>query len=243
MNYKQFYLIKERAFFTNLFKLTTLVLQELKNEIEKTGSVKPGKTYTVKLGDDYDLDIKFYKGYSKPALEYIKNYGVEKNFNALYFDKTQDQNGRIEVYINTSKKENNYYKERKFEDFVNKSLPKYIKNIISHELTHAYEDIVKDVLKYKPKYDVKDKKQYYNADEEMNAYITRYVYDVLKDTTDSSQAFKFYIKQKNLKSASREIFNFIKDTPFIKNLTRENKISVIKIIYTTVAELAEKGID
>lgn len=243
MNYKQFYIIKERAFFTNLFKLINLVLEQLKNQIEKTGPVRPGKIYTIKLGDGYDLDIKFYKGYSKPALEYIKNHGVDKNFSSLYFDKKDGQNGRIEVYINTSKKSNSYYKERKFEDFVNKSLPKYIKDILSHELTHAYEDIVRDVLKYKPEYDQTNKKEYYNSDEEMNAYITRYIYDILKDDSDRSQAFRFYLKQKNLKSASREIFNFIKDTPFIKHLTRENKISVIKIIYTTVAELAEKGID
>lgn len=241
MNYKQFYIIKERAFFTNLFKLITLVLEELKNQIEKTGSVRPGRVYKVSLGDGYDLDVKFYKGYSRSAREYMAKNSLD-DVSALYFPKTTDSNGRIEIYINNSKKQTSYYKERKFEDFVNKSLPKYIKDIISHELTHAYEDIVRDVLKYKPDQQ-SNEKEYYSSDEEINAYITQYVYKILQDGSDVSNNVKFYIKQKNIKSACREIFSTIKDKKFVTNLDRDGKIKIIKIIYTIVTELVEKVVD
>lgn len=239
MNYKQYYIIRERKFFTDLNQLINLVLNDLKTQIEKRGGVKPGQIFKVSLGNEQTIDIKFYKGYSRAALDYINSHNLEKKINGLYFPKSDDSDARIEVYINSSKKKNNYYKERTFEDFINKSLPKYIKDIITHELTHAYEDLVKDVLQYKNSDSFNDK-DYYNSSEEMNAYLTQFINSVLSGDESISSNILFYLKQHKIKEACREIFSVITQKKWVKNLTRDNKIKIIKNIYTTLSRYAEQ---
>lgn len=238
MNYREYYLIRERKFFTDLNQLVNLVLDDLREQIEKKGGVKPGQTFKVSIGDEHKMDIKFYKGYSRAALDHINSNNLEKKVGGMYFPKTAENNPRIEVYINSSKKQNSYYKQRTFEDFINKSLPKYIKDIITHELTHAYEDLVKNVLQYKP--DTKPfSKEYYNSSEEMNAYLNDFINSVLSGEETISSNVMFYLKQNKIKEACREVFSVIASEDWIKNLTRENKIKIIKNIYTTLSGYAE----
>lgn len=239
MNFKQYYVIRERKFFTDLYSLIDMVLNNLKDKIEEKGGVKPGQIFTVPLGDYYDLDIKFYKGYSRAAIEYAKKEKIALNFSGLYFPEKKESNGRIEVYINTSKKNNNYYKERQFEDFVNKSLPKYIKNILTHEITHAYEDIVKDVLKFKKSQTSSDD-AYYNSDEEMNAFLTETMHDILNTDHPMSQTIHFYIRNNKIKEASRDVFGELIKKNWIKKLNRNNKIRIIKLVYRILSDLAQK---
>lgn len=238
MNFKQYYIIRERKFFTDLYSLIDVVLNNLKEKIEEKGGVKPGQIFTIPIGDDYNFDIKFYKGYSRAAIEYAKKEKVPLTFKSLYFEKENGQNGRIEVYINNSKKKNSYYKDRQFEDFVNKSLPKYIKDILTHELTHAYEDIIKDVLKFKKPQTSSDA-AYYNSDDEMNAFLTQTMHDILSADNPLSETLHFYIKHKKIKEASRDVFNELIKKNWIKQLNRQNKIRIIKLVYRILSDMSE----
>jgi hypothetical protein len=250
MNYKEYFLLTERKSFINLATLTDKIINGLQMQIDKRGNgVRAGQKFTVPLGANYDLDIKFYKSYSNAARgaqdsEGNAHIGPDNQVHAMYFPETGESNGRIEVYINPSKKENRYYKDKSFEDFVNKSLPKYIKGLLTHEITHAYEDIVRDISRQRPDQGKgtnteDDGEAYFNSDSEINAHLMEYVPNLLKTNAN----IQHYISKGYTKGIIREIFAKLAPMDWIKSLNVENKKWVMKTVYTMVAEYIKQQKD
>lgn len=237
MDFKKFFILQERAYFTNLAALSDRVVNTLQDKLAKKKSIRSGDTITVPLSKTTNLDIKLYKGYSNAARAAMQNGSMsdDEKALALYFPKTENSNGRIEVYVNASKKSNNYYRERKFEDFINKSLPKYIKEILYHEIAHAYEDIVSDVLRHKE--DEPEKAaEYFNSDVEMNAYLNQFVtHELTSDPTIRS-----YITSGQTNDAANHLLRKLSNKRWVTQLTDDNKKWVIKTVYTFVSRVIDK---
>lgn len=249
MDFKTYYLLKERAHFVDLATLSDDIIDQLQEKLAKKKSINSGDKITVTIADVAELDIKLYKGYSRAALDHIAQYPHLKveGIGALYFPKTENENGRIELYINTSKKSNNYYKERKFEDFINKSLPKYIKDMLRHEISHAYEDIISDVAQYSET-ENEDDSAYYNSDDEINAFLMQY----LPGEIQHNAVVKHYLvlahkaetpeqKAQDINTATEILLNKLASQAWVRELSKANKKWVMKTVYTYVAEFVDRA--
>lgn len=239
MEFKDFLLLKERAYFVDLTTLSERIINTLQEKLAKKKSIRSGDTITVPVNKNSSLDIKLYKGYSHAARAAKSNDPSSNTENegvsAMYFPKTGESNGRIEIYVNASKKEQDYYKERKFEDFINKSLPKYIKDILRHEIAHAYEDIVSDVSQFKSqKNDTME--DYQNSDDEINAYLMQF----LPGEVQVNHMVKYFVSQGDANAAVRKLLEKLAPLPWVKALTDDNKRWVVKTIYTYINKLLDK---
>jgi len=250
MNLKQYYLLRERAYFVDLATLSDEVIQALQDKISKKKSFNSGDKITVPFGEVESLDFKFYKGYSKAAREQKLSSSVSGDGKtlALYFPKNDNENARIEVYVNASKKDNSYYKGRDFEDFMNKSLPKYIKDILRHEIAHAYEDLMMDTLQYTNTQNRKNYSDYVNDDKELNAELMRF----LPSEIQHNALVKYFLLQANnaenseqqtieINNAARALLSRIAREPWVQHLSKDNKKWIIKTVYTYVSELVDNS--
>lgn len=248
MNLKDYYLLKERAYFIDLATLSEEIINQLQEKLAKKKSIRSGDKITVKIADAYELDIKLYKGKSHAARDAEHNGpAVEEESSAMYFPATGESNGRIEIYVNSSKKSQSYYKERKFEDFINKSLPKYIKDILRHEIAHAYEDIVSDVGKYKQTQNT-TRKEYFNSDDEVNAYFMQWFPGELQKNkvaqyhlSAAHTAEEESVKTDHLNRAAKVLLQKLSQMPWVAELDEKNKKWLIKTTYTSVRELLDRA--
>lgn len=251
MNLKDYYLLKERAYFIDLATLSEEIINQLQEKLAKKKSIRSGDKITVKIADAYELDIKLYKGKSHAARNALSNKpvldGESDGSSAMYFPATADSNGRIEIYVNSSKKDQDYYKERKFEDFINKSLPKYIKDILRHEIAHAYEDIVSGAAHYKPTTN-KTATEYYNSDEEVNAYFMEWFPGEIQNNKVAQHhllaarnAKEESVKTDHLNRAAKVLLQKLSQMPWVAELDEKNKKWLIKTTYTSVRELLDRA--
>ena len=247
MNLKDYYLLKERAYFIDLATLSEEIIKQLQEKLAKKKSIRSGDKITVKIADAYELDIKLYKGKSHAARDAMQNSSEELDAQALYFPSEGESNARIEIYVNSSKKDQYYYKERKFEDFINKSLPKYIKDILRHEIAHAYEDIVSDVARFKPS-SAETYSGYFNSEKEINAHFMEWFPGELQTNKVAQHhllaarnAKDDSIKTDHLNRAAKVLLQKLSQMPWVAELDEKNKKWLIKTTYTSVREVLDRA--
>jgi len=252
MTFKKFFLLHERKHFITLARFTEYVIDKLEDKIsKKENGVRSGSVFKIPVGEYGTLKIKFYKGYSRRAHAQKNQWNEVQDSNssvdAIYYpkktnddggDDTIKDDGMIEVYVNPSKSKEYHYRDRKFEDIVDASLPKFIKDKLRHELSHAYEDIIKDVAFYKTaQYDAHETiEDYYNDDEEINANLNQFLTSELSINRD----IMFKIQEGDINGAVSAFIAKLKTQEFIKNIKPENKVWVLKTVYTFVRDLVEK---
>ena len=114
--------------------------------------------------------------------------------------------------------------------------PEELNSVLRHEISHAYEDIVKKIdLKG---YDTTDSKKYYNSDTEVNAYLNSWVPTELLTNED----IKSYIRKGDVRNAVGELVDILKNKPEVKNFyTVENKQWLYKTVYTIVSTIIKKS--
>lgn len=235
MDFKNYTLLKERAYFIDLTTLTNKIIDRLEQIIKTKKSIRPGASITVPISQTFDLDIKFYKGISRRGREYMKQAGAEGS-DALYFSETADENGTLEIYINDSKDNQYYYKDKSFDEIIKGRLPKFLRDILRHEISHAYEDIVRDISAYSGNEDLSDDKKYFNDDSELNAYFIQLV----PGEIEVSQVVQHYIRKGDVNTATRELLTRLQNKEFVEHLTPENKNWFVKTVYTYVKMLVDK---
>jgi hypothetical protein len=253
MPFKNF-IVQERAYFSDLSTFSEEIIFQLTEKIKNKKNIRSGDSFIVELGDMHDIEIKFYKDYSRRARAFIKeNPEVEEGVQALYFDNTTDKaDGTIEIYLNHAK--TYYYKDVDSIAIVNSRLPKFIKEILRHEITHAYEsnimgfntfrypDSTADVdetikspkrkrREQKPTYD-----EYVNSDEEVNAKFNELISSVIH----GDNLVKYYISVGDNNAAMRALVMKIKYNPSILDLSDENKKWILKTAYTTIQDEIDK---
>lgn len=251
MNFKDFFLLRERQHFIDLARFTEIVISKLEDQIrKKKNGVRSGDTFTVpltkqlfkldpKFWKGYDLDFKFYKEYSRRTRNSFKNViSGEHGIKGAYYEQLGGTNGTIEIYLNTTKSSEYYYKDKKFEDIIDGSLPKFVKDVIRHELSHAYEDIVKNISKFQTSDSDKiTDSKYRNLDEEINADLNQFLNSELSVNAD----IMYKISEGDINGAVNAYIRKLKTSEFIKQVTPQNKIWIIKTIYTFVRDLVEQG--
>ena len=240
MNFKDFFILQERQHFINLARLTEIIISKLEAKIrKKKNGVRSGSTITIPIGEYYDLDIKFYKGYSRRTQRSMKDtYVDDSGVSATYYPETADSNGTIEIYLNPTKAKEYYYRDKKFEDIIDGSLPKFIKDILRHEISHAYEDIVRDISKFQNKQqDDLSTHEYHNLDEELNANLSQFLNSELSVNAD----IMYKISEGDINGAVNSFIKKLKEQEFIKEVDPKNKIWIIKTIYTFVRDLVEQS--
>lgn len=239
MSFKSFFLLHERKFFIDFARFTEIVLSKLQNKIrEKKNGVRSGSKITVGLPEGKKLDFKFYKGYSRRTHEQRKiNNWKDTDVQAIYYPQTAQHNPTVEIYFNPAKSSESYYRDKKFEDVIDGSLPKFIKDAIRHELTHVYEDVVKNTLQFKNDNSAEDTDEvYYNLDNELNANLSQFLTSELSVNRD----IMFRISEGDINGAVNAFVRKLKTQPFIRKVTPENKIWVLKTIFTFVHDIVEK---
>lgn len=243
MNFKDFFILQERRHFISLSRLTYIIISQLEEKIKKKkNGVRAGSTFKIKIDADHTLAIKFYKGYSRRTLDDIKaNPNLkERDIGAVYFPvehgDTESSIGTIEIYLNPNKQGHHYYKDKKFEDIINSTLPKFIKEMIAHEVSHAYEDIIRQLEPTRGKNpDTMSEKEYNNLDEELNANLSAF----LTSELEYNKSIIYKITTGDITGAVSALIAQVKRQPFMELITAENKIWVLKTIYTFVTELVD----
>lgn len=247
LDLKQYLSLKERAYFVDLATLSEDVINQLQEKLAKKKSIRSGDTITVSIGDMYDLDIKLYKGRSHAARAEMQQNPTdnESGASAMYFPETAESNGRIEIYVNASKKDQDYYKERKFEDFINKSLPKYIKDMLRHEIAHAYEDIVQDVGRFKNNRPT-SQDEYINSDDEVNAHFMGW----LPGEIQNNQMVQYHLmqahnaedetqKQTAINRAVKAVLNKLPQEHWMGQVSDATKKWILKTTYTYMTDMVD----
>jgi hypothetical protein len=112
----------------------------------------------------------------------------------------------------------------------------YIKNILRHEIAHAYEDIVSDLSQYKNATN-NTQKEYYNSDTEIDAYLNEF----LSAESKTNHMLKYHVSRGDRNSATQVLLNKLAGYDWIRQLTKENKKWVMKTVYTYVAEMVDKA--
>lgn len=257
MNFKKFYVLKERRYFVNLTKYTGNIIKILQKEIKSSETeIEPGQVFNVPIDDDTNLEVAFYKGASKRLREYIQdnpNYIIKDIF-ALYFSLNllKGESPRIEVYINNMKNLSNHYKKLTFSNLVNKNngIHPIVSSVLRHELSHAYEDLENDLFRKrmsrKAEKHLDDNSSfnnfkmtevpYYDQDTEHNAHFLASLTTFIK----IDPVIKLAIVQKNLTSAVQHVLNHLQDSGWYNSLSESNKNWVKKTTYTYLDELIKK---
>lgn len=231
-------ILQERSYFTDLTFIIEDLIAELEKQIKNKKTIKSRDSFNVALKDFGKIKITFYSEYSKKARDYIKEKN-DPNFkpSAIFFsEKTDDLGGIIELYINKLKP--SYYKNRKFTTTVsiqNGRLPKFIKDALRHELTHAYEDVLYDDHMRKD-IDHEDYYSYVNSDAEVNAFFNERVLSLLHH----DPLIKTLLNLGNVQEIMRKIINIIKYDEVIYHMSDANKKWLLKTMYTTIIDLIEK---
>lgn len=243
MNFKDFFILQERRHFVSLARLTYIIISQLEAKIKKKkNGVRAGSTFKIKIDKDHTLAIKFYKGYSRRTLDDIKEYPElkERGVGAAYFPvehgEAESSVGTIEIYLNANKRDQYYYKDKEFKDIINSTLPKFVKEMLSHEISHAYEDIVMQLDPTRGKNpDTMSNKEYTNQDEELNASLLSF----LTSELEYNRNITYKISTGDITGAVSAFISQVKKQPFMHLVTPKNKIWILKTIYTFVTELVD----
>ncbi len=230
-------LIQERQYFANLSQFSEKIIDQLTEKIKNKEKINSGDSFIIELDDTHDLEIKFYKTYSKRAREFIKKTGNGSAIEALFFPIVSDKaDATIEIYINHAK--TYYYRDRDSIEIVNNRLPKFIKEILRHEITHVNDNILSSFANKKPDISSSDDiEEYVNSDDEVNAFFNQIVSSEIND----NHLIKYYISIGNTNSAMNALFLKIKRHPAIHKMSDENKKWILKTAYTTIKELVERN--
>jgi len=251
MNFTEHFLLHERQHFIDLAKFTEFVISKLEEQIrKKKNGVRSGDIFTVSLTKKffkvnpvfwkgYDLDFKFYKSYSQRTRNSFKDIiSGDHGIKGAYYEQHGGTNGTIEIYLNTTKSSEYYYRDKKFEDIIDGSIPKFVKDVIRHELSHAYEDIIKNISKFQTSDSNKiTDSKYRNLDEEINADLSQFLNSELSVNAD----LMYKIDEGDINGAVNAYIRSFKNSEFAKHVTPQNKIWIIKTIYTFVRDLVEQS--
>lgn len=232
--------ILERAYFSDLSTLSEEIISQLADKIKNKETIRSGDSFIVDLGDNHDLEIKFYKDYSRRAREFLKKRKAQfadTKVRAFYFDDISDKaDGTIEIYLNYSKPY--YYKNLDSIDIVNSRLPKFIKDILRHEITHAYETNLTEFGDVRPNSEQEQEyDEYVNSDEEINAVFN----GVVSSAIYNDKLINYYVAIGDINAAMRALVLRITNEPEIDNLSDENKKWILKTAYTTLQDQIEKN--
>lgn len=235
-------LIQERQYFINLAKYSEEIIQKLTDKLKNKKKINSGDSFIIDIGGTKDIEIKFYKTYSRRAREFLKTQSDMDKVDALFFPTiTDDADGTIEIYINNAK--TYYYKDRDSIEIINNRLPKFLKDILSHEISHVHERFSADFANDKPDYGIgKDgnaknlkAEEYTNADEEVNAVFNQSIMSEIRENS----LVQYYISMGDVNGALRSLVFKIKNDPYIVALSEKSKKWIMKTAYTTISQLVE----
>lgn len=197
--------IQEREYFTNLYKKTESIVNELEQELKKIDVIKSGTRVKVR-----GITFCFYKTGTRWKGTFAVSLGNKtiKLYMASIYGDTEDFN------------------------YLKKGLPKKVRSLLMHELSHAEEE--DDFLEYGMRDNFEtDFGDYYNSTTEINARILE---DLKYNITP-------YIKQLASKGdyqhAFRLLMKGIKKNSDFSWYEAKNKNKVIKTLYTTFLNLID----
>lgn len=235
-------LLHEREYFINLAVYSEEIIQKLTDKLRNKKKINSGDSFIIDIGEGKSIEIKFYKTYSRRAREYLKKQKVLHQVDALFFPTiTEDADGTIEIYINNAK--TYYYKDRDSIEIINNRLPKFLKDILRHEISHVHERYTADFANDKPDYGIdKDGNEktltadeYTNADEEVNAVFNQSVMAEIAE----NKLVQYYIAVGDVNGAVRSLVFKINSDPYIQAMSDKSKKWIIKTAYTTIAKIIE----
>lgn len=145
MKFKDFYLLKERAYFTDVLGKVNATINKLEKKLSRLEKIESGTKVEV------------------DGVVFILYKGVKQDAIAKYMGR-----GVIKIYLSQ------LYGDTKNFNYLKKGIPHQLRGIISHELTHNEEesgDTSFGEFGILSNYDEAGSYDYYNSDTEVNARI------------------------------------------------------------------------
>lgn len=200
------------------------MIKDLINQIKSIPKLKNGEEFFLDFNEDTSICVKFY---TKPPKN-IEDEGA----NAEYIPGDYC----INVYLN------NLLSDLAIRNplvYIKKHIPEELIAVLRHELTHAYEDLVKGIIDYTSPQDTRDLEdygKYFNSLSEINAYFNQHIPTLIRK---EPLLQKFY-NQGDIKNATLFIVDKVKQLPDFQEMYDKNKKWFFKTIYTTLDQLMNK---
>jgi hypothetical protein len=232
-SFKEFFgLYLERQYFMNNLEIFSSMVNELRNRINEVDEYYPGIEFYLDFDEDHTVKVALYD-IIPPNIP-----KQHKNDDAIYNPADET----IYVFLN---RVIGVDKKNRLE--VLKKFPKYLRDVVFHELSHAYEHMMRefeddDKLPSVAHYtgpenqQIRSKNQrYINNLAELNAHFHQWISRELQD----NKIIRTQIKHNNINNAAQLLVQKVKQEPLFKNLFEKNKKWFYKTIYTTLHALVE----
>lgn len=222
-------LLFERQYFTKNFQLFSNMINQFKDQLDELKTVSDGEEFYLDFSDDNTVVVRLYKT-APSSVDDIE----ERAANAIFSPKDD----AIFVFLD------NLFSDMKKSQLLkySKTFPKKLRNVLFHELSHAYEYLVRDigngatVLNYTSQDDKRIKSpeiQYINNLSELNAYFHQWISAELQD----NKSVRNFIRKGQVNTAVDLIVQKIKQEPYFEFIFDKNKKWFFKNIYTTIDNL------
>lgn len=230
MRFQKFFLIQERQYFIDLIYFTEKISAKLKHHI-KNNKIKIGKKIPIEIDDDNVINFIFK---NKPDIFTSPTTVAEYDFlshNIYIYVKNIIQGYKLKV------------------DDMNKFFSanfSLIDSTLRHELSHAYEDMVKNIQPFTHKTHNEpeekmfgskkenDYAEYINREEEIHAFFIQKIPEMILKNPAIRNSFDRKNINKTVKLILKKLEN---EVTFFDFLYPRNKKRVLKLIYTFVQDL------
>lgn len=213
---KYFQVFLERQYFADISAKLVKMTNQLKKQFDNIKELKIGDSFWI----DLNKNIKIL----------IKIESIMQN-DPRTFGEYDPSSKSIEIFIKAIYGDDSPASLR----YIKNKFPAKFEEILRHELSHAYEDLVTDVYQYThSKVDSsKNYVKYINSTSEMNAYLNQWVTSQVMYNRNINNMFK----NRQLKAVVNAVMANILTHSEFSYLYEKNKKWFYKTIYTIIETL------
>jgi hypothetical protein len=240
--FKQYFetlLIERSEMVSNISKFEKIIGQ-IEDKVKNHPNFEHGARIEIPLGKKM-MPIIFYHSLPTKVKELT---GVASSTEGIYIPvggkkKYQEFSGSMCIALA------NVYKGQSIKNpfqYTKQYFPSDLKNLLMHELQHAWEDRVKKISKHTFKEnpaELDNNKRYYNNPSELNAYISQFVYNELTTNT----AVYNLVKKYDIQSAIELVMAKITKEAFVRHAHPNNRRWILKTAYTLFDQYLNKIVD
>lgn len=210
-----FQLFLERQYFATISAKLVKMTNQLKKQFDNIKELKIGDSFWIDLNKNVKILVK------------IESIIPDE---PRTFGEYDPSSKSIEIFIKAIYGDDSPASLR----YIKNKFPAKFEEILRHELSHAYEDLVTDVYQYTHyKGPSKDYVKYINSTSEMNAYLNQWVTSQLKYDRNIKNMFE----NRQLKAVVNAIMANISTNSEFSYLYEKNKKWFYKTIYTIIEKL------
>ncbi len=240
--FKQYFqtLLNERAeMISNISKFEKLINQ-IEDKVKNHPKFEHGARIEVQMGKTI-LPIFFYHSFPTRLKKLAR---IEKNdiFMAKFiprFEGYKEYSGSIVISLD------NLYRGQEIKNpfmYTQQHFPFDLKNLLLHELQHAWEDLIKKISDHtfpEKETELDPAKKYYNNPSELNAHLIQFIHHQAHTNTILHK----FIKNYDVQSAIDLVINKLRKEEFVQYAHPNNRRWILKTAYTLFDQYLNKIVD